>query len=177
VKSVKAITSKEQVALMTVALKAVHVRFSLLWEVGISTGLRISDLLSLKPTDVTVSAFTIVESKTKNQRQLKFSLELFCLLRGYIALYRLQDDEYLFFSSQSSRKKPMTRQWAHRIIARSASRMGLNLIGAHSMRKIYACNLYASTGSLNAVRRELGHKSLSTTMIYLQDLLESILRA
>jgi site-specific recombinase XerC len=92
-------------------------------------------------------------------------------LKKYLALFCLKNDDFIFFSSSTQKHKPITRQWAHRIIASEARKMNLCCIGSHSMRKIYACNLYQSTGDLNAVQRALNHKYPSTTLLYLRDLL------
>jgi site-specific recombinase XerC len=39
------------------------------------------------------------------------------------------------------------------------------------MRKIYACNIFRSTGNFEAVQRALNHSKMETTMIYLSDAL------
>lgn len=158
---------------MSVALRHVHIKFHLLWELGVSSGLRISDLLTLRGSHIKPSGFHIVEQKTKNVRHIRLSLELFCYFKGFMALYAIGPDDFLFFSHEGRKYKPMSRQWAHRVIARTASKFALVAIGPHSMRKIYACRLYASTTSIEAVRRDLGHKKLETTLLYLQDLLIS----
>ena len=170
-KIVKAVTNMELVDAMAVTLKSVHFRYYLLWVTGISTGLRITDLLSLKSCHVTKSQFDFVESKTKTNRRLELPDNLFLELQKYIARFQIGDEQYLFYSSEKKRYKPMSRQWAHRIIARIARLKGLQSIGAHSMRKIYACNHFAATGSLLSTQRAMGHKYQSTTLIYLSDLL------
>jgi integrase len=171
-KTVKAITMSEQIAVMAVALKNVNMLFFLLWEMGVSTGLRISDILTLKPSHVSSLGFSLTESKTGNVRSVKISLELFVALKAYIKLRRLKDDDYIFYSPKKGKRFPISRQWVHRVIARIARLSGLECIGTHSMRKIFACGLFASTGSVFAVQKELGHKYMGTTLIYLKDLLE-----
>jgi site-specific recombinase XerD len=158
---------------MAVALKSVHMRFCLLWELGVSTGLRISDLLTLRPMDLNALNITFVESKTKNVRYLSLGLNLMCFLKAYVKLYGLKDTDFLFYSSNTKKNKPMSRQWAHRIIARTASQRLKFCIAPHSMRKTFACDFFKKNGSILAVQKELGHKHLSTTLIYLKDLLEN----
>jgi integrase len=65
----------------------------------------------------------------------------------------------------------MSRQWATTVIAKTARSLGLENVGAHSMRKIYACNIYRATGSIEAVRASLNHSKAETTLIYLRDVL------
>lgn len=38
---------------------------------------------------------------------------------------------------------------------------------AHSMRKLYAINIFANTGDLNAVQQAMNHKYITTTATYL----------
>jgi site-specific recombinase XerC len=65
----------------------------------------------------------------------------------------------------------MSRQWARRVIALTARNLSIDEVGAHSMRKIYACNIFRSTGDLEAVRVALNHSKVETTLIYLRDVL------
>jgi integrase len=143
-----------------------------MWNLGIATGLRIGDLLKLRPAQID-RIFWIEEQKTKKIRGIFMTSEILETVNRYIREHRVASDGFLFYSSDSKKTKSMSRQWAHRIIARTASNLGLKCIGAHSMRKIYACGLFASTGSIKAVQSELGHKHMSTTLIYLKDLLET----
>jgi integrase len=169
---VKAVLSPEKVNALSARLKKAHPRFYLLWAIGISTGLRISDLLCLRPSHLTSTCFTFEESKTKKTRHLELDDELLQEARRFVARYHLGDGHFLFFSSAARKHKPMSRQWAHRVIAREAAEVALEMIGAHSMRKIYACRLFASSGSIETVQAILGHKYVSTTLIYLRDILE-----
>jgi integrase len=172
---VRALTLTQQIGAVSAALRDIDLRFHFLWEMGISTGLRISDLLNLQPKDFSCPCFTVTEKKTGNVRLIELPLDTFCLLRGYIALKRLKPADFLFHRTQKGvwiKDKPMSRQWAWKIISSTASKLGLNLIGTHSMRKIYSCGKFRATGSLRAVQEELGHKKLETTLLYLRDLIE-----
>jgi integrase len=167
----RAIINPNDVLWMTLALKRVHPRFCLLWQLGIITGLRISDLLSLTVLYVSTGSITIREKKTKKYRYFSLDPDIMSDIAHYTRLFKLKPEHFLFFSSSSKFNKPMSRQWANRIIARTAKIRGLRCIGAHSMRKIYACTLYQSTGDLKSVQRALGHRYPSTTLFYLRDLL------
>lgn len=172
-KIMRAITDQTAIARMAESLRRTHPRLALLWNLGTSTGLRISDMLRLKIADIDKNGeISITESKTKNVRHIKLTQELKQDVNFLKLIYRMKLTHYLFFRNENQKEIPLSRQWAHRVIARTASRMALDSIGAHSMRKIYACNLFRSTGSVKSVQNELGHKHMSTTLIYLKDLLE-----
>jgi len=173
-KITKALINERDVLAMSLYLKRFHPRFCLLWELGIITGLRIGDLLKLKPNSFQSGTLTVTEQKTKKERTIKIHNDVIFDINFFAKMFHVKPDQYIFYSRADRKHKHMTRQWAHRIIHRTAQNNGLDFIGAHSMRKIYACNLFSSSGSVNAVQADLGHKHMSTTLIYLKDLLEGI---
>ena len=143
-----------------------HVRFGLLWLLGVETGLRISDLLALRVKDVKRNLH-VTEKKTGKKRQFNLSPKLLAQFRSYIRKYRLKKADFLFYSAYTRTDRPVSRQWVWKIIARTATEMGLFSIGTHSARKTYAENLFARTGSVEAVQRALKHKHKKTTEAYL----------
>jgi site-specific recombinase XerD len=62
-------------------------------------------------------------------------LETYCLLVGYSSISNLSSTDYLFYRDRHNKDKPMSRQWAWRIISFVARENGLQAIGTHSMRK------------------------------------------
>jgi integrase len=155
---------------MALQLHRFHPRFGVMWSIGSKTGLRIGDLLKLRCRDV-CEAMQIQEQKTGTRRTVDITPDVMLEIARFSRLYHLRPDDYLFYRREYQRDQPMTRQWAHRVISRTANEIGLNFIGAHSMRKIYACNLYLASGSFKCVQEALHHKHPSTTMSYLRDLL------
>ena len=178
----RAVTSAKAVKQIQNALHRQHPRYGLLWMMGVETGLRISDLLTLQvrslnqlPLPMTsIFVGNVYESKTGKHKQFTLGLDVSERLTKHIRTHRLKPEHYIFFSSATNKQKPISRQWAHRLIARTAKIRGLQCVGAHSMRKIYACNLYRATGSLSAVQKALNHSYPSTTLMYLRDLLPEI---
>jgi integrase len=156
---------------MTYQLVERHERFGVLWLLGLYTGLRVSDLLKIQVKDIK-QLLRVRESKTGKVREFDVPSEMRTALRRYIKDFELEQDDYLIFSRMTCKNKPMSRQWAHAIIARTSTQMGLFSIGAHSMRKTYACEKYRQIRSVEAVNRIMGHKHLSTTLLYLRDELE-----
>ena len=170
----RAITNHQLANAMAVGLKNVHIRYSLLWAVGVNTGFRISDLLKLKTYHLMTSCITLKEGKTKNLRSVRLKPEIYDFFIGYAYLQQLKPNDFLFFSSKKGKPikgKSMSRQWANRVIGRVARLNGLQTLSCHSMRKTYACNFFTLYGDLNALKNDLGHRHLSTTLIYVKDLL------
>jgi site-specific recombinase XerC len=122
------------------------------------------------------SYITLREGKTKNLRSIKLKPEVYDFFTGYAYLQGLKPDDFLFFSSKKGKpikNKSMSRQWANRVIGQIARLRGLKTVSSHSMRKTYACNFFSLYGDLNALKNDLGHKHLSTTLIYIADLLKN----
>lgn len=122
------------------------------------TGLRISDVLRLKPEDLQPHRW-ITEKKTGKRRFIGFSEPLLQDLKA-------ESGEFWVFPGRNP-EKHRTRQtvWADLKRAAKAFRMPQN-VGTHSGRKIYAVELMKKYGDLDRVRRILHHKYESTTMIY-----------
>jgi integrase len=169
----KAITDSVKVSRMAEQLcKLYHPRYGLMWVLGTFTGLRIGDLLRLRPRDIGQFVW-VEEAKTKRIRGVFLPPVLLVMVYIHVIRESLHPHQFLFFSSPSRKNKPISRQWAHRIIARTAKMDGLCCIGAHSMRKIYACDIYRSTGKIEAVQAALGHRNISTSFFYIRDVLVS----
>lgn len=99
--------------------------------VGITTGLRISDLLELNVRQIVDDngLFIVRESKTGKEVEIEMDAQGFELVKTYIDLCQLQLDDKLF---------PTTRQTVHNYFKRACAFLNLHDISVHSMRKTYA---------------------------------------
>jgi len=168
----KALINYQSLIQMTLELNRADMRFGLLWLLGITTGFRLSDLLTLKPSSVSCTGLIcLTERKSRKVRTFQLTGSVFLDVEFFVRLNGIQPDEFLFFSHRNRKHKSMSRQWAHRVIARTGRKYGLDSISPHSMRKTYACELFRTTGSVEAVRADLNHRYISTTLLYLKDLL------
>ena len=152
-----------------------------LFMIGVSTGGRISELLSLTISDVyqnkkPVSDLLYGKSIVKGG---EFSRAVPVNADGRRAIQNLVDwhrEHYRSISSKRplfpSRHKrgtvPMHRQTAHAILKTAFIEAGLNgHIATHSLRKSFAQRLYDKTGDIFMVQELLGHRNISTTQKYL----------
>jgi hypothetical protein len=164
-----AITNPDDRKAMETMLGALHPRFRLLWLLGTFTGFRIGDLLAIRANDVQ-ELLKIKEQKTNKTREIALPPEIHTQFSRFIAIHAIKPDEFVFYSSASNKSKPISRQWANKVIARTARLRGLQGIGAHSMRKTFACDLFQSSGSIFAVQLALNHSKAETTKLYLRDI-------
>ena len=158
-----------------------EVRNSGLFMLGVSTGGRISELLSLRVGDVyqnkkPVSDLLYSKSIVKGgeaSRSVPVNADgrrsIDALVNWHRAHYRsVASKRPLFPSRHKSGTVPMHRQTAHAILKTAFIEAGLNgHIATHSLRKSFAQRLYDKTGDIYMVQELLGHKNISTTQKYL----------
>lgn len=131
----------------------------LVMRVILHTGLRIGDVLQLRPEDLRPRRW-ITEQKTGKKRFIGFPADLLADLRE-------ESNDFWVFPSTRNPQKHRTRQtvWADVKRAAFLFRLPQN-VGTHSARKIYAVNLMRKYGNIAAVQRNLKHGYATTTMIY-----------
>lgn len=129
-------------------------------EVSMATGLRISDVLSLKPVKLEKARCTVTELKTGKTRPVYWPLDLLERMRAVAG-------KNFVFEGRCSGLKHRTRQAVYKDIKRAAAAFRLpENIAPHSLRKIYAVDLYHRTKNMDKVRRLLNHSSEPVTMLY-----------
>ena len=133
-------------------------RNALIMRTALHTGLRISDVLSIK-TDQLAARFWVTESKTKKRKQVGLPEPLLTDIKSQAGR------EWAFENPKTGR--PQTRQAVWKDVKRAAR--GLRLpqnVGPHSARKVYAVELLAKYGDIERVKRALNHSSEAITLIY-----------
>ena len=152
-----------------------------LFILGVSTGGRISELLSLRVGDVyqnrkPVSDLLYSKSIVKGgevSRSVPVNADGRRSIDELVNWHRrhygsIASKRPLFPSRHKSGTVPMHRQTAHAILKTAFIEAGLNgHIATHSLRKSFAQRLYDKTGDIYMVQELLGHKNISTTQKYL----------
>jgi len=133
----------------------------LVMRVALHTGLRITDVLSLRTEDLLRGPrWAITEQKTGKRRTIALPHDLWHDLQGACGT------EWVF-PSRCDHTRHRSRQAVWRDIKRAqkACRLPQN-IGPHTARKVYAVRLMEKYGDIEKVRKNLNHDRFSTTMIY-----------
>ena len=152
-----------------------------LFMLGVSTGGRISELLSLQIGDVyqngkPVTDLLFDKSIVKGgevSRAVPVNRDGRRAIEALIGWHseRYQNTEKscpLFPSRNGQGAKRMSRRTAHDVLKTAFEAAGLNgHLATHSLRKSFAQRLYDKTGDIFAVQEMLGHKSIATTQKYL----------
>lgn len=125
---------------------------------ALATGLRIGDVLQLKPEKLKPH-FWVTEEKTGKKRQVGLPEPLLSDLKKNAG-------KYWVFPGRDPRKH-RTRQAVWKDVKRAAKAFRLpQNVGPHSARKVYAVDLMHKYGDIDRVRRALNHGSETITMIY-----------
>jgi integrase/recombinase XerD len=139
-------------------------------EVLYATGLRVSELVSLKLGQVNMNqGVTRVLGKGNRERLIPLGEEAVRWLKAFISGARNdilldRSTDYLFPTRRGDR---MTRQAFWHIIKRYARKAGVDRdLSPHTLRHAFATHLLNHGADLRVVQMLLGHSDLSTTQIY-----------
>jgi len=142
------------------------VRDRAILELMYASGLRVSELVSLKQTDVDVLAGLIVcHGKGSKERRVPVGKSAIHWLQRYteVRLGHGKPASVYFFSH---RGKGMTRHFVWAMIKRYAKQAGLRDISPHTLRHSFATHLLQHGADSRSVQALLGHSDISTTQIY-----------
>ena len=139
-------------------------------EVAYSCGLRVSELVDLKISNVYLDEeYIIVEGKGSKQRMVPMSAIAVSLIKSYIVLrgdrvVKKGNEDVLFINRRGSK---MSRVMIFYIIKDLCQKCGINKnISPHTLRHSFATHLLEGGANLRAIQQMLGHESITTTEIY-----------
>jgi integrase/recombinase XerD len=138
-------------------------------EVLYATGLRVSELIHLRPSDVNLDdGYVICRGKGGKERVVPMGKAAAALTRRYIeeVRRRLQKTpaEALFLTRLGD---PFTRQGVWKMLREYARKAGLGAkVSPHILRHSFATHLLERGADLRSVQLMLGHSQITTTQIY-----------
>jgi integrase/recombinase XerD len=144
-----------------------NIKHKSLLAIAFSIGLRRSEIINLKISDIDSSRMVVnvIGGKGNKDRVLPLSDNMLSLFRIYYSMYKPK--EYLFNGSSSLQYS-----------ASSLNKLVKKYIGSeysiHALRHSFATNLMDSGVNLRIIQRMLGHSKSSTTEIYTHVSTESI---
>jgi len=149
------------------------VRNSALFTVGLMTGFRVSELLSIRVSDVfqcgrVVDAVTVRRANMKGKgegRTVKLNAKAKVAIASW--LEERGDTEGPLFCSTAQKKISRVQVW--RIFNRAFKSIGMTgTLGTHCMRKTFADRMHGLLdGDLKQLQGALGHKWITSTSQYL----------
>lgn len=162
---VQPLTTKEEIAEMIEALgmSKKGLRNQLLFKLGISTGLRCSDLVKIKIADVKgKTSFISNEGKTKKTRTVYLNNVLAELIE-YLEIVAA-DEVYLFPNGKGGH---ISVTQAYRILEKAGDLIGNQSIGTHTMRKSFGYKYYQETKDIATLMDIFNHSSQAVTLRYI----------
>lgn len=173
--------TEQEVVKVTASLQ--NPRDRALFVLGLKTGFRLSELLSLTIRDVYSDNQVLnrVRVERRNTKGKVKSREVALHPMAKAALMELlstavsgtvpvQNTAAPLFLSRNGEQKPLSRIQAHKILKEAYSKAGLkgNGLASHCMRKSFAKKVYeALNHDLVATQRALGHADIGSTICYL----------
>lgn len=139
-------------------------------EVLYSTGMRVSELMALNVSDVSLRTGSILcGSNDAQARRIPLSYRAEDALADYLQRGRDKlvtgTTDSLFVNHRGGR---LTRQGFWLILKAYASRVGISSITPHTLRHSFAVHALRRGIDLRDLQRQLGHVSPSTTQVYWQ---------
>ncbi len=138
-------------------------------EVLYGSGLRVSELVTLKPADANLDdGFLICRGKGGKERIIPLGREACGWVGRYLREVRPKSDSapspFLFLTR---RGRSFTRQGFWKVLRGHASKAGLTAkISPHVLRHSFATHLLERGADLRSVQLMLGHSQITTTQIY-----------
>jgi integrase len=168
---VEPLRKKNDIATIKESLKD-RPRDCALFMLGINTGLRANDLLSLRFRDILTDdkgikrALKVVEQKTNKWRKIAICDNAHKALEGLCnSNVDTNEDDYLFPSRKGGK---MSIQRLHQLVNEWAKAAGIEgHFGSHTLRKTYGHFLYKQGVDIALLMRIFGHSSQAITLRYI----------
>ncbi len=151
-------------------LDSYELRDKTIFELLYSSGLRISEAISLHISDVDLeNSFLQVMGKGGKERLVPVGKEAVRLLKKYLRESRSviignRECEFLFVSKKGSQ---LNRKSVWRLLKTYVSRTEIKKnITPHTLRHSFATHLIENGADLRSVQELLGHMDISTTQVY-----------
>lgn len=139
-------------------------------ELMYSSGLRVTELISLSVSDIDLENDTVrIFGKGSKERVIPLGNYASKYLEEYIlyhrpALLKNKSTNYLFLSSRGDK---MTRQAFFKILQKLALNQGIKTsFSPHTLRHSFATHLLKHGADLRSIGELLGHADISSTQIY-----------
>lgn len=146
-----------------------EIRDKAMLELLYATGIRVTELITLKVSDVNVSMNFILCRDAHKERMIPFGNKARTALMRYLdgtrdEIVEDKSSDVLFANCSG---KPMSRQGFWKLIKHYAKKAGITAdITPHTLRHSFAAHLVENGADLKSVQEMLGHSDISTTQIY-----------
>ena len=169
--TVEPIREKAQIKQLYQYLNGYDPKYALIFKFGINTGLRISDIIPIKVSDIFTETWQfkehliLSEKKTSKEKKIKLNDTLRKCIYNYVKTQHLPIDNYLFYSQKGGY---LGRIQIYRVLKEAATVLGIESFGTHSLRKTWGYWTYKiSKYNIGLVMDTFNHSSSSVTLRYI----------
>ena len=146
-------------------LREMDDKYYIMFEIGVGTGLQLQDILKFKNKDIRGKEEIEAYIGTKNiRRTFRIPEDVRKIIDDYT---EGKDPEAYLILGHASSPAALSREQAYRALKSAGKSIGLNSIGAQTMRKTFAWRYYKSTGDIYYLQNLLNHASPSITYRYI----------
>lgn len=146
------------------------IRDKAMLELLYATGIRVSELISLKVENINLKLGYITCEGSEKERVIPFGNAARKALEVYLSearetLLHNSESDFIFVNCSG---KSMSRQGFWKVLKSYAASAGIEAdITPHTLRHSFAAHLVQNGADLKSVQEMLGHSDISTTQIYL----------
>lgn len=140
-----------------------------------SSGLRVSECVSLKEDDLNLEEKfgTVRAGKGRKDRNIIISENLAADLKQYFSKRSKGYNSYIF----AVKDRPMSIRQAQKIVTNAAKKAGIRKrVFCHALRSSFATHLLESGTDIRVIQELLGHSNLATTQRYTKVSREQLMR-
>lgn len=136
-------------------------------EVMYACGLRVSEAVDLKMSDLDLDAGILTcKGKGGKTRRVPAGKSAVEWLGRYLSLRREKENVEIGNVFVSCLGQPINRQTIFKFIKEYAEKVGLPDVSPHTLRHSFATHLIQNRADIRSVQQMLGHADISTTQIY-----------
>lgn len=148
-------------------------RDKLVIELLYGTGIRLSELINLRVSDVNFFSETIkVLGKRNKERIIPLTKDNIQLIKAYLQLRIAHQVDWLILTDSKKKSYPMM---IYRLVNKYLGYISkIHKKSPHVLRHSYATHLLNNGADLNAVKDLLGHASLAATQVYTHNSLDKL---
>ena len=140
-------------------------KYYILFEIGVGTGLQLQEILKFRNQDIRGKDRIEAEIGVK---QVKQTFEISEALKKVILNYTDgKDPKGFLIQGSAGSKTALSREQVYRVLRRARKSVGLDSIGAQTMRKTFAWRYYKKTKDIYYLQRLFNHASPSITYRYI----------
>lgn len=172
---VEPIKEKKDILRIIKYLSSKNILYSTIFQFGIYSGLRVSDILALNISDVENKKYVeIREKKTNKYKKFPINAKLQKAIDEYLPVRQKMYSKInaLFVSKKGCR---LGRSQVYRFISETCNELKIDGdFGTHSMRKTFGYHLYQDKKDIVMLQRIFNHSSPAVTLRYIGIMQEDI---